>query len=362
MHQQDVAFAVQLAPVAEPGAPDPDLYAEAMADAKLGYELGYSTGWMIEHHFSDYFPTPNPLLFLANVAAECPGWGLGTSVMVLPWYNPLRLAEDISMLTLLSKGQVYIGMGRGTAKFEYDALGIDMEEARERFHESWDIIRTALKGEPFTYSGKFHNVDQKIRLRPQLDARRPEFFGAVSSPSSALIMAKEGIAPMTFLNFPYEVLGGIIENWRAATRENGGQDQGATFPIMTQCYIADTDEEARAEAKKYLPYYYQVQVDHYDSENDPWKDMPSFQETARLMRQLKHFTNPDNLDGALDLNLVGTPETVSRRLEQLVALGYNHFIIRNGTPGVPREVRHRMLRRFAKDVMPNFRAKVRVAA
>ena len=92
MSEKPIEFACQLSPVERPGTSDFRLYDEAMSDARLGHALGYTTGWVIEHHFSDYYPVPNPLMLLSNVAAQCPGFGLGTSVMVLPWYNPIRLA------------------------------------------------------------------------------------------------------------------------------------------------------------------------------------------------------------------------------------------------------------------------------
>jgi alkanesulfonate monooxygenase SsuD/methylene tetrahydromethanopterin reductase-like flavin-dependent oxidoreductase (luciferase family) len=357
--EKPIEFACQLSPVERPGTSDFRLYDEAMSDARLGHALGYTTGWVIEHHFSDYYPVPNPLMFLSNVAAQCPGFGLGTSVMVLPWYNPIRLAEDISMLQLLTTGQVHIAMGRGTAKAEYDAFGIDMEEARERFHESWQVIQLALSGKPFTFDGKFTKLDAPIKLRPQLGDRKPKFYGAVSSPSSAVVMAEQGLPVMALLNYSNDVLGGIIKDWRAASSEPAAEQ---TFPLFTHCYIADTVEEARAQAKKYLPYYYEVQVNHYNSDNDVWKDMPSYKETGKMMSMLRHYTNPENLTGQLDVNLIGTPETITQRIKELADLGFNHLVIRNGTPGVPRDVRHGMMRRFAAEVMPHFRQAARKAA
>jgi alkanesulfonate monooxygenase SsuD/methylene tetrahydromethanopterin reductase-like flavin-dependent oxidoreductase (luciferase family) len=236
-----------------------------------------------------------------------------------------------------------------------------MDEARERFHECWEIMRIALKGEPFTYEGRFHKVEKPITLRPHLGERRPNFYGAVSSPSSGSIMAKQGLAPLSLLNYSHDILAGILADWKRINRENGGGVEHTTFPLMTNVYIADTDEEARAEAKRYLPIYYQVQVDHYDSEKDVWKDMPSYQETGKMMNRLKLYTNPDNLDPQINLNPIGTPETVRRRLQALVDIGFNHFIIRNGTPGVPRTVRHSMMQRFAKEVMPHFHTKQQAA-
>ncbi len=91
-------FAYQIGAVGEAGLPDAELYEEALADAELIHRLGYNAAWVIEHHFSDYYPQPNPLMLLSHIAAKVPRAGLGTAVMVLPWYNPIRFAEDIAML------------------------------------------------------------------------------------------------------------------------------------------------------------------------------------------------------------------------------------------------------------------------
>ena len=234
-----------------------------------------------------------------------------------------------------------------------------MEEARERFHESWEVVRLALSGKAFSFDGKFTKIEAPIKLRPQLGARKPNFYGAVSSPSSAVLMAEQDLPVMALLNYSNDVLGGIIKDWRAAS-SNPTAEQ--TFPLFTHCYIADTVEEARAQAKKYLPYYYEVQVKHYDSDNDVWKDMPSYRETGKMMAMMRSYMNPDNLTSQLDLNLIGTPETITQRVKELADLGFNHLVIRNGTPGVPRDVRHDMMRRFAAEVMPHFQTMATKAA
>ena len=117
-HAPNLQFACQIGAVAEAGSTDQRMYREAIADARLAQELGFDAVWLVEHHFSDYYPTPNPLVFLSHLAAACPGLGLGTSVMVLPWYDPVRFAEDVAMLSTLTTGELSIGMGRGTAKLE----------------------------------------------------------------------------------------------------------------------------------------------------------------------------------------------------------------------------------------------------
>ena len=132
---QDIAFGYQAAPASDIVKPDQALYREVMEDCALAQKLGYDAAWLLEHHFSDYYPLP-PLLFMAHIAAAFPDLSLGTSVLVLPWYHPLRLAEEIAMLNSMTRGTLHLGIGRGTAKMEYDAYNVDMNEARARFAES----------------------------------------------------------------------------------------------------------------------------------------------------------------------------------------------------------------------------------
>jgi len=353
-------FGFQLGAVGEMGMSDVDLYGDLLSDAAYGCELGYSAAWVIEHHFSDYFPTPNPLMLLSHVAAACPELELGTSVMVLPWYNPLRFAEDVAMLQTLTKKPLHIGVGRGTAKLEYDAFELDMSEARERFRESWDIIRTALNGEPFTFKGEFVSVDTEIRLRPQLDGIRPNFYGAISSPESAEIMAGLDLPPLSIAQSPDYVLDKVMNKWRAARRERNLSDE-AIFPILVQCYIGDTDEQAREEAKIYIPRYFQRQVEHYEVHKDHYKDIKGYEQFSRFFANLVSMSNPDNIGQFIDMNAIGSVETVTRRISELSKIGFNHFLMSTATPGVPKDVRHRNMKRFAYEVMPHFQAKARAA-
>lgn len=352
--EQKIAFSLQVGAVGGPGASDAEMYRDAIEDAKLGQSLGYEAAWVIEHHFTDYYPTPNPVTLLSYIAAACPGLDLGTCVLVLPWYNPLRLAEELAMLQTLSGANLHIGMGRGVAKIEYDAFGVDMSEARDRFREAYQIIDLALKGEPFTYQGKYLSVPRAVVTRPRLSGRKPRFYGAIGSASSAEIMADIGLPPISIAQFPAKVLAAIQSNWNRRAEELG-LSTDTTRPIMVQCYIGDTDEEARAEAKQYLPSYFRTQVEHYQGDMTPWADIAGYEQFERTFANLKKMSDPQNLDGYLDLNMVGSPDTVARRVQEFADLGLNHIIVNNATPGVPQEARHRMLRRFATEVMPRFK-------
>lgn len=346
-------YAIQIGAVDAPGASDSQMYGEAITDAKLVQKLGvYDAAWLVEHHFSDYYPTPNPLMMLSHLAAECPGLGLGTAVMVLPWYDPIRFAEDVAMLATLVKGKLHIGMGRGTAKLEYDALRIPMGEARDRFLECWEITRLALEGKPFTYDGRFTKIDRPITVRPIVDkAKMPSFYGAIGSPESAGIMGSLGLAPLSLSQFPDYMLQKILARWKQSAAESR-HPTDVTFPVSTKCFIGDTDAQAREEARHHLAHFYKLQAEHYTTDTTPWADIKGYEQFAKIFGNMKKMGDPAQIDPILDRSLVGSAETVARRIAELRGLGFDYFLVSNATHDVPREVRHRMMRRFAEEVVP----------
>jgi alkanesulfonate monooxygenase SsuD/methylene tetrahydromethanopterin reductase-like flavin-dependent oxidoreductase (luciferase family) len=348
-------FGYQIGAVGEEGLTDRQLYREAIADAELLQRLNYDAAWMVEHHFSDYYPQPNPLLFLSHLAAACPGLGLGTAVMVLPWYDPVRFAEDVAMLQTLAQGPLHIGMGRGTAKSEYDAFGIGMETARNRFRETWEFTRAALAGGPVTFAGQHVSWPRPTRLRPAPEGARPSFYGAIGSPESAAIMAELGLPPLCLSSFPDKLLRRILQTWTARTEALGGST-AVTRPISVKCFVARTDEEARAQALEHLPRFFALQVEHYQSDHAPWGSIPGYEQFNRMFGNLRQLSDPANLEGYIAQNLVGSPETVARRVQEIADLGFDYLVVSNATYGVPRAVRHQTIRLFAEEVMPRFRA------
>ena len=109
---------------------------EEMTQLIYAAELGFESIWMTEHHFSEYSISPNPLQYLTWLAAKTgPHVRLGTQVVVVPWRDPVRLAEEIAVLDHVSEGRAIIGFGRGLARKEYEGLRVDQNMARQLFDE-----------------------------------------------------------------------------------------------------------------------------------------------------------------------------------------------------------------------------------
>ena len=121
--------------LAQPGRPDVALFNEHMALGDLAEPLGFDSLFALEHHFTGYSMSPAPLQLLSYYAGRTKRITLGTCVIVLPWHDPIRVAEQIALLDVISGGRTLMGFGRGAATVEYEGFRIPMEEARPRFVE-----------------------------------------------------------------------------------------------------------------------------------------------------------------------------------------------------------------------------------
>jgi alkanesulfonate monooxygenase SsuD/methylene tetrahydromethanopterin reductase-like flavin-dependent oxidoreductase (luciferase family) len=349
----EVDFGFLAVPAGAPGVPDAQLYAGLRDGCRFHRELGYRTAWLIEHHFSDYYPCPSPVVSMAYIASAFPDLSLGTCVLVAPWHDPLRLAGELAMLTNMTSQQLYIGLGRGTAKYEYDAFGIEMGEARERFKEVWEILDLAMCGEPFTYGGVHLTVDTPVRLRPDPVRERIDFFGAIGSFSSTAVMAELGLAPMC-TSFGVQTAE-LLPAWEQRAAEVGSLDAVATLrPLLVNTVVAETDDEAIAEAQVYMTRYMQAQIDHYDAFTVDMAGVKGYEAWAATFERWKVLTDPESIIPWTEGQLIGSPETVAERVQFFVDAGFNHLIPQTVVPGTPREVQRRWAERFAREVAPHF--------
>src|SRR5437763_1186909 len=143
---------------------DGDVVAEEIRLGELADELGFHALWPVEHHFDDYSFCPDNTVFLAHMAARTKRILLGTGAVILPWNDPLRVAEKIALLDHLSDGRVLFGMGRGLARCEYAGFGIPMDESRDRFDESARMILDALDSDHFKTAKGYESYGSAVEL------------------------------------------------------------------------------------------------------------------------------------------------------------------------------------------------------
>ncbi len=262
------------------------------------------------------------------------------------------------MVNVLTEGTLYLGLGRGSARYEYERLGVDMTETRGRFKETVEILQHALAGKPFSYEGQ-HFRFPETQIRPHLrDPAAVKLYGAIGSPESAEIMADLGLSLIHTSNFPDHHVANIVERWRARAAGQPIAEGPLDFPIHGHpTIVAETDEEALELARHYYPHFIRVQMAHYETAADYWKDTASYEFHSKMMGNLKKLTQPGpELEKTLKLQLVGSPETVIRRIETMRDnMNIGHVVSAHFLYEMDDDLRHRSLRLFAERVIPHFR-------
>ena len=143
---------------------DQRVWDEEIRLARIAADSGFDCLWSAEHHFNDYSFVPDNLALMTHLTALCPNIDVGTAAVILPWHDPLRVAENAAVLDLLSKGRLRLGMGRGLARREFDAFRLSMDESRGRFDEAAPMIVEALKTGFMEGDGKYYK-QPRIEIR-----------------------------------------------------------------------------------------------------------------------------------------------------------------------------------------------------
>lgn len=356
MANQKIAFDFSASPNDANGVSDQERYETMFAVTRTGYGLGYENVWTFEHNFTDYLPVPNPLLAYAHMIGQCPGLGLGTCVMVIPWHNPLFMASQIAMLSIMGEGHLHLGVGRGTAPIEYLAYGKDMTKASVLFRESMDIIQTALKGKPFTYKGSELSVDTEVEIRPHPRAEKVTFYCAVVNPESTTKAAESGMAMLSAAWFPLEILKTYTESFDKQVAALGETPREKA--ITVNLIVCDTDEEATQRGHASCAEFFRVSMEHYETGGfdlaNFLQDNPDYASTGKFMSYLKKFSDPAENGDYVARQLIGSPKTVIKRVQDYVDAGYTRLILQTDLHGTPRARQQEYLTRFAKEVAPKF--------
>jgi len=151
---------------------DREIYRNELRLVDLAEPLGFESVWGVEHHFTDYTMCPDVLQFLTYVAGRTQRAQLGSMVVVLPWHDPMRVAEEVAMLDTISDGRLILGLGRGAGKVEFEGFRLSMDESRQRFVESAEMLLQGLETGWCEYDGTFIKQPRAARLAADHGASR----------------------------------------------------------------------------------------------------------------------------------------------------------------------------------------------
>ena len=338
------------------GRPDREVYRADLALAHLAEDLGFDSIWGVEHHFTDYTMCPDVLQFLAYMAGRTSRLQLGSMVVVLPWHDPMRVAEQVAMLDNLSGGRVILGLGRGLGRVEFDGFRVPMEESRERFVESAQVVLRGLEEGVIEHEGR-HVRQPRRAIRPAPFASfRGRTYAAAVSPESSRIMAELGIGILIIPQKPWEDVVTELDAYRAVFREVNRAE--APPPVGVAWVFCDRDPgRARDLGSEYIGGYYHSVLRHYEIGAGHLATTGGYEYYGRLTRSLERHGSDASAQFFTDLQVSGTPgQCVDRIRDIRTLIGNRTFVAVCSYAGMPAAEAERNLRLFAAEVMPALRS------
>ena len=318
---------------------------DAIAQAVLAEELGFDTVWFAEHHFANLGMCPSPLLVAANAAARTSRIRLGTGVVVLPFYNPMRLVDEIAYVDLLSGGRLDLGIGSGSHQHEFAGLGIPIAEARERFGEALDIVDMALETGRVSYQGRHVQVDDAwLPLRPAQQPVPIYLAGLAKDPAMvARVVARNYTPFVSAMWMPAAAVAAVRAPFDAARRAAGRDPAAEPFAIQRLVYV--TDDRADAEDAARRAIYTHRLVAALKAGTGRFED-GYVAEVATA-----HDPTPDEV---LAKAMIGPPERIIAMLQQdMAAVGPSHLSLFMNFGGMEHARVGRSMTRFMAEVRPN---------
>jgi alkanesulfonate monooxygenase SsuD/methylene tetrahydromethanopterin reductase-like flavin-dependent oxidoreductase (luciferase family) len=331
---------------------DRQVWDEEIRLARLAADSGFDALWSAEHHFFDYSFCPDNLQLMTYLAALCPNVGLGTAAVIVPWHDPLRVAEQAAVLDLLCRGRLRLGLGRGLARREFAAFRGTMDESRERFDEAAPMIVAALRNGFMEGNGEHYSQPRiELRPRPQYDFAG-RIYAVASSEDSVEAAARLGAHMVMFSDRPWPMRLPAIERNRELHQRFHGQP-APDMMITDFCMCGPDSAEAEDNARKYMGKFVESNFHHYEFLGEHFATVKGYDAYVQKASIARKGGLEGAVKGFMQAAIWGTPDRILRELEarrQVIGDFELNAAFRFG--GVPYEIAERGLKLFAKEVLP----------
>jgi alkanesulfonate monooxygenase SsuD/methylene tetrahydromethanopterin reductase-like flavin-dependent oxidoreductase (luciferase family) len=329
-------------------------YRDTLDQAAHAEALGFESVWPVEQHFiPDLSIMPAPMLLLAALAERTKTLRLGIAIVLLPLSHPLRIAEEVATLDVLSNGRVEFGIGRGSVPSHFLGFGIPQAESRERFLEGLEVIRRAWTNERVSFHGRFFGVDNLAVVPKPVQQPYPPLRVAANSVDTFELMGRLGLPIFAASQVnPFARIREFLPLYRehrkaAGHPDNGGDDVTVLMPF----YVGESAAEIRNDLEPSIQHLLHTATTLFSSTGaaPPLGDRPP--STAR-----EKFGRLTYDKFAVSMAVFDTPEACVERLGRLREdFGMGRTILWFNPGGqVPHERVMRSMELFAAKVMPHF--------
>ena len=296
--------------------------------------LGFHSSFLVEHHFTGWNQVSATLMLQTALAMRTTTLRLGSAVIVLPWHNPVLLAEEAATLDLISNGRLDFGIGKGYRHNEFKGFCIAPEEADARFEEAVEVItKSWLTRTRFSHRGRFWQFDDIVVEPPPAQQPHPPFWVAAGSDASIRRAAERGFNLILDQYASPQQLGRRIALYRSLRQANGRGFDPMQVAVARQIYVAKDQAEAAAALERATQFT---------------RRTVEVARTPGGALSGSHVLSYAAAAGATEAHaLYGTPDYVCEGLEALNSVGVRYVLLTTLGGTEP-------LRRFARDVMPAF--------
>jgi len=293
---------------------DASFIKEDLEMALLAESLGFESIWVTEHHFSNYSISPAPLQTLAYLAGKVRKAYLGTQVVVLPWNDPVRVAEQAIWLDNLTDGRLVLGFGRGLGKMEYEGMRVDINQTRQLFREYAQLIIDALETGIIEGGELTRQPRRELRPRPERSFRG-RIFGSAGSPESVRTVAELGMGVLIINPEPRPALGVDFDTYKKVWAEKQPGRQLPRPLLSGTIFVDESGERAREVSAHYHRFGFKAAVKNYGMAEDDFGTSKGNEYYQRMK------IAPDKIDAMADqmasIMPAGTPTEVLTQLETI---------------------------------------------
>lgn len=290
---------------------DADFFKKEHALNLLAEPLGFDTFYCVEHHFNSYSMSPDNFQYLSYLAGLTSRIQLATAGAILPWHDPIRLAEKAILLDHISGGRAVFGMARGLAKREYIGFRQELEESRERFDEAAEMICDAIETGVIEGDGKYY-PQPRTAIRPgPLKSFAGRKFMVAMSPDTVPVCAKVGAAQGMFAYKPWPDVLPTIEEHRRLFREHHGVNAPPVATAdLTFCGL--DEERARDLVGKYFGSF----AEHYEIFGDHLANSKSYEAYSGIGAARDEVGYDALVDAFIASNVWGSPQQILEKYDE----------------------------------------------
>ncbi|MDA1074533.1 MAG: LLM class flavin-dependent oxidoreductase [Proteobacteria bacterium] len=226
-----------------------EVYRRALERVRIMDQTGYDCVWLAEHHFSTYSVCPSVHMMGMHIAGMTKNLRIGTGVSLAAMYHPLRLAEEVALLDVLSEGRVNWGAGRGFDATEFQVFGIEQADSQAKFHENVQIVLKAWKNETFTHHGKYYDFDNIEVLPKPFQSPHPPVWMAASSMGSVTWAAEQGFAILMDPHSGHADIGLKFDHYVKTLAASGHGEPKQSTPMARLLAVDPNPRKAEAIAR-----------------------------------------------------------------------------------------------------------------